>query len=358
MKDNYDSCYIQVKTFLDSQGGWKIVKSGIVEPDEDATTLALTRAFEKNKEKDQHALSIIHLTGEFEALYYEAPESISDYFTRILFIVNQMKRNGESIEDVLVIEKILSSLHQWFDHVVVAIEENRDLEKLSIDELTGSLRVHEERMNKHKKEPLEKALLVNHSLGENVSVVHRGTIEVILAVAVEDVEKIEASREEVVINLEEIQELEEEKEDADEYKEVMDMTKDTKRHALSATIVTNWVIMLVTAVIGGESQWYIDNGASNHMCGDKLKFVEIKKKETENITFRDALEDHIEGIGAISIRLRMVTRRAKLLASIRDRSSVVLTHEDGTSKFWWPKNDVRKENGDGDDFDQSFGSAL
>ncbi|XP_047312458.1 protein SMAX1-LIKE 4-like [Impatiens glandulifera] len=39
--------------------------------------------------------------------------------------------------------------------------------------------------------------------------------------------------------------VEEEKEDANEDKEVTDTRKDTKRHALSATIVTNWVIMLV-----------------------------------------------------------------------------------------------------------------
>lgn len=42
-----------------------------------------------------------------------------------------------------MVEKILGSLVNKFEHVVVAIEESKDLETLSIVELMGSLKVHE-----------------------------------------------------------------------------------------------------------------------------------------------------------------------------------------------------------------------
>uniref|UniRef100_A0A2N9IX54 Retroviral polymerase SH3-like domain-containing protein n=1 Tax=Fagus sylvatica TaxID=28930 RepID=A0A2N9IX54_FAGSY len=72
------------------------------------------------------------LRGEFESLHMKESESVSDYFSRVLAIVNQFKRYGENMDDTRV-----------------------DL-----------LHAHEERLNKKKQEPLEQVLQSKLTLNE------------------------------------------------------------------------------------------------------------------------------------------------------------------------------------------------
>lgn len=52
-------------------------------------------------------------------------ESIQDFFSRVSGIVNQMRAFGETISDQKIVEKILRSLQNKFDHVVTTIEESK-----------------------------------------------------------------------------------------------------------------------------------------------------------------------------------------------------------------------------------------
>ncbi|KAK9139337.1 hypothetical protein Scep_009018 [Stephania cephalantha] len=88
-------------------------------------------------------------------------EDIEKYTNRVQTIVNQLKINGEDVADLDVNEKILRTLTTKFDHVVVAImESGTDYETKSVEEIIGSLRAHEQRINEksEKVKPTEQAL--------------------------------------------------------------------------------------------------------------------------------------------------------------------------------------------------------
>ena len=110
------------------------------------------------------------LRSEFETLRMKPGESVSDYFSRTMAIINKMRIHGEKMEDVTVIEKILQSMMPKFNYVVCSIEESKDLDELSIDELQGSLLVHEQKIiQEDKEEQALKASTNNNALTMNRS---------------------------------------------------------------------------------------------------------------------------------------------------------------------------------------------
>lgn len=62
-----------------------------------------------------------NLQGEFELVKMNEFENVSDYISRVAAIGNQIWRLGEDIANLKIIEKVLKSLTEKFDHVVTAI---------------------------------------------------------------------------------------------------------------------------------------------------------------------------------------------------------------------------------------------
>ena len=87
-------------------------------------------------------------------------ETAQEYIFRAMELVNQIPAYGEEISNSTVVTKLLKSLTSKFDNKVTAIEETKDLSKLTIEQLCGSRQAHKARFIRSGDKTEEKALQV------------------------------------------------------------------------------------------------------------------------------------------------------------------------------------------------------
>jgi hypothetical protein len=87
------------------------------------------------------------LWTQFEILRMTESETVDQFMTRVMGIMNQIRLIGETITDQRIVEKILRSLPRKFEMVLTAILESKDLSRFSTNELIGSLVTHETRLH-------------------------------------------------------------------------------------------------------------------------------------------------------------------------------------------------------------------
>ncbi|XP_074265931.1 uncharacterized protein LOC141588385 [Silene latifolia] len=188
--ENYDYWCIKMKLFLRANALWEIVESGIQQQKQDVVyTEAQLKKINENELKDAKALSYIlnavtevifprimrattakeawdslqqefqgdikirtirlnTLRKDFENMKMKDDEDIKDYTSRLMEVVNQMKMYGEDITDIRIVQKILGTLTKRFDTIITVIEESKDISKLSVSELTGSLLAYDQKFKK------------------------------------------------------------------------------------------------------------------------------------------------------------------------------------------------------------------
>jgi len=59
------------------------------------------------------------LRREFEILEMKEGETIIEYFSRVMTVANNMRNNGKAIQDTQIVEKILQTLTERFNYIVV-----------------------------------------------------------------------------------------------------------------------------------------------------------------------------------------------------------------------------------------------
>ena len=78
-------------------------------------------------------------------------ESFVEMFSRFIVVVNELESLGKTYIEVEKVMKILRSLPKKWETKVMAIQEAKDLTKLSLEELIGSLMTYEIELYNHQR---------------------------------------------------------------------------------------------------------------------------------------------------------------------------------------------------------------
>ncbi|KAL4319319.1 hypothetical protein GQ457_18G013050 [Hibiscus cannabinus] len=320
--------------------------------------VTVTNALTKTKKKDQQALSLIHqclddsmfvkvanantaneaweilqnslqgvdkvkkvrlqvLRGEFETLRMKEFESISDYYSRVVVIVNQMKRYGETIEDVRVIEKILRSLTPKFDYVAQEDRFNRRQDKTIEQALKAKVY-----LKKNREENNQKDRGRGRGQGRSRDYGQRGYgrndhEDRTNNDGGSSLRNQGRSRGRGRFNHRRSNEMRNDKSNVECYNcqklghfswECQNECRNEERVNLIEDQQDVEEPTLLLALKNEEnndaSTCYLDNGASNHMCGDKVAFVKFDEKVKGNVSFGDSSKVQIQGKGTILISLK------------------------------------------------------
>ncbi|KAL5563348.1 hypothetical protein UlMin_033095 [Ulmus minor] len=107
------------------------------------------------------------LTSQFESIHMEEGEKVADFNAKLIDITNRSCLLGEEYVESKIVRKILRSLPHRFQGKVIAIEESKNVDKIRLEELTGSLETFEMGLGEEKKEKNKNIVFKSENNSEN-----------------------------------------------------------------------------------------------------------------------------------------------------------------------------------------------
>ncbi|KAL5578055.1 hypothetical protein UlMin_019754 [Ulmus minor] len=107
------------------------------------------------------------LTSQFESIRMEEGEKVADFNAKLIDITNRSCLSGEEYIESKIVRKILRSLPHRFQGKVIAIEESKNVDKIRLEELIGSLDTFEMGLGEEKKEKNKNIAFKSENKSEN-----------------------------------------------------------------------------------------------------------------------------------------------------------------------------------------------
>lgn len=173
-RSNYTAWSLKMKVFMKAQGVWGAIeqKDPKVAVDERTVQVALAAIYQgvpeevllaiAEKETAKEAWEAIKtmymgaervkeakvqtLKGEFESLVMKETDNIDEFCMSLSGLVTNIRVLGETMEESSVVRKILRAVPDKFLQIASNIEQFGDMKAMTVEELVGRLKAHEERM--------------------------------------------------------------------------------------------------------------------------------------------------------------------------------------------------------------------
>ncbi|KAK2976178.1 hypothetical protein RJ640_012464 [Escallonia rubra] len=300
----YEAYHIQMKTIFRSMGLWDLVKNGFTEHESmENLTENQKKKLEEGRQKDANAHFIMQrgvtksifpriiratkakeacdilkveyygddkvrainlqtLRRDFENMKMKGNETLAEFFTKFMDLINQMKSHDEEISNRRIVEKVLISLPEKFDPKVTIIEETKDIFELGVQKLMASLKSYKQRLARHSEKSIESAFQSKLIVGSSKN----------------DERKFQ--------NLEQI------RKHTFGGKGVAEETEDEGNLFYSCQSVMEHK----------RDVWFLDSGCSNHMAGNESIFIHMDSTFKSQVKLGNRALIEAKGKGTIGIQ--------------------------------------------------------
>ncbi|GKV06130.1 hypothetical protein SLEP1_g18057 [Rubroshorea leprosula] len=233
-------------------------------------------------------MEVLNLKREFALIRMKDTETVKEFSDRLMKVVNKIRLQGEELSDKAVVEKVLVSLLEKFEHKISSLEDSKDLSQFSLNELVNALQAVEQRKALRLENNVEGAYLAterdkvvaeddeNKQLGDQRNQEKEGYQN--------NKKESYASCSHYLVQQAKIAEIVEEEE-----------------HLFMATKTGD-----CSAAILSSDSWLIDSGCTNHMTPNAAIFKSLDRKYNSKVRLGNGELMEVKGKGVAAVETQTV----------------------------------------------------